>query len=78
MYDAVTGADAVVLATEWNEFREIDWRRAGRLMRNRLLIDGRNVYDGEELRSQGFKYQGVGRGTPNRREADAAVSLERG
>jgi UDPglucose 6-dehydrogenase len=78
VYDAIKGADAVVLATEWNEFREIDWKRAGRLMRNRLMIDGRNVYDGDDLRAHGFTYQGVGRGTPNRREAGAAVSLEHG
>ena len=78
VYDAMKGADAVVLATEWNEFREIDWDRAGGLMRNRLIIDGRNVYDGEELQDLGFTYQGGGRGTPNRREANAAVPLERG
>ena len=52
--------------------------RAGGLMRNRLMIDGRNVYDGDDLRAHGFTYQGVGRGTPNRREASAAVSLEHG
>ena len=75
VYDAMDGADAVVLATEWNEFRAIDWDRAGGLMKNRLMIDGRNVYSGDELRARGFTYQGVGRGTPNRHEANAAVAL---
>ena len=72
----MTGADAVVLATEWNEFREIDWERAGKLMDNRLMIDGRNVYQGDELRVHGFIYQGVGRGTPQRREHNSALAAE--
>jgi UDPglucose 6-dehydrogenase len=76
VYEAMTGADAVVLATEWNEFREIDWERAGKLMGNRLMIDGRNVYQGDELRAHGFIYQGVGRGTPQRREPNPALAAE--
>ena len=76
VYEAMTGADAVVLATEWNEFREIDWERAGKLMDNRLMIDGRNVYQGDELRAHGFIYQGVGRGTPQRRERNPALAAE--
>jgi UDPglucose 6-dehydrogenase len=60
-YDCAAGADFVVLATEWNEFRALDLERLGRCMRSRTMIDLRNVYDPHELRAAGWSYTGVGR-----------------
>ena len=60
-YDAVEGADALVLATEWNEFREPDFERIKRLMRRPVIFDGRNVYNPAVLREMGFHYEGIGR-----------------
>ena len=61
-YQAVAGADAVVLVTEWPEFRALDLGRVKRLMRGDVFVDGRNLYDPEALRALGFHYYGVGRG----------------
>jgi UDPglucose 6-dehydrogenase len=60
-YDAVEGADALVLATEWSEFREPDFGRIKRLMRRPAIFDGRNVYNPGMLRELGFHYEGIGR-----------------
>jgi UDPglucose 6-dehydrogenase len=59
--EALDGADAAVLVTEWPELVELDWAEAARRMRNALLVDGRNLLDPEELRSAGFAYEGIGR-----------------
>ena len=59
--DALDGADGAVLVTEWPELRELDWASAAARMRNRVLVDGRNLLDPEELRSHGFVYEGIGR-----------------
>lgn len=61
-YEMAEGADALVLATEWNEFKQLDFERIRGLMRQPILIDGRNAWDGERLRKLGFNYMGVGRG----------------
>ena len=58
---ALDGADAAVIVTEWPELRELDWAEAGTKMRNRVVVDGRNMLDPEALRSQGFAYEGIGR-----------------
>ncbi|HXG75493.1 MAG TPA: UDP-glucose/GDP-mannose dehydrogenase family protein [Gaiellaceae bacterium] len=60
--EAVEGADAAVVVTEWPELAEVDWEEAGRRMRNRLVVDGRNFLDGARLRALGFAYEGIGRG----------------
>ena len=60
-YDAVKGADALLLVTEWNEFREPDFARVKRLMRQPVIFDGRNIYDGGHLRELGFTYSSIGR-----------------
>jgi len=60
-YDAVTGADAVVLVTEWDAFRGIDLERVGHLVRSRVLVDLRNVYNPGEVRAAGWHYSSVGR-----------------
>jgi UDPglucose 6-dehydrogenase len=61
-YAAAEGADALFLVTEWNEFRTPDLERLARIMRGRVLFDGRNVWDGAKARAAGFTYHGVGRG----------------
>jgi UDPglucose 6-dehydrogenase len=58
---ALDGADAAVVVTEWPEIRELDWAEAASRMRNRLVIDGRNVLDPAALRALGFEYEGIGR-----------------
>ena len=55
------GADAVVLLTEWNEFKQLDLARLRQLMRRPVLVDGRNLYDPREMAALGFIYRGVGR-----------------
>ncbi|NTU75846.1 MAG: UDP-glucose 6-dehydrogenase, partial [Anaerolineaceae bacterium] len=54
-------ADALVLATEWNEFKQIDFEKIYKLMRQPIIMDGRNLWDPEALRALGFQYTGVGR-----------------
>jgi UDPglucose 6-dehydrogenase len=63
-YQAAEGADALVLTTEWNEFKQLDKARLLSRMRQPYLIDGRNVYDAEEMARAGFVYWGMGRGKP--------------
>ncbi len=60
-YDCAAGADFVVLATEWNEFRALDLPRMGALLRSKTMIDLRNVYDPSEMRAAGWRYACVGR-----------------
>jgi UDPglucose 6-dehydrogenase len=61
--EAVEDADAAVVVTEWPELRDVDWEEAGRLMRTKLVIDGRNMLDPVALQRLGFAYEGVGRPT---------------
>ena len=60
-YYAVQGADALLLVTEWNEFRNLDMRKVKELMSSPILIDGRNIYEPKEMAALGFMYTGVGR-----------------
>ncbi len=64
MYEAVDGADAVLLATEWNAFRSIDFARCAAAMRGRLVVDGRNIFDPDKVAAAGLRYAGVGRVMP--------------
>jgi UDPglucose 6-dehydrogenase len=61
-YDCVKGADALVLVTEWNEFRRPSFERLKSLLRQPVLFDGRNMWNPVELRATGFTYYGIGRG----------------
>ncbi len=61
MYEAVTDAHALMLVTEWNEFRVPSYATLGRLMIEKVILDGRNIYDKEEVCEQGFAYVCVGR-----------------
>ncbi|HVH62545.1 MAG TPA: nucleotide sugar dehydrogenase [Candidatus Dormibacteraeota bacterium] len=60
-YEVAAGADAVVIVTEWNEFRHLDLARLKDSMSKPILIDGRNIYDPEVMRELGFTYRGIGR-----------------
>jgi UDPglucose 6-dehydrogenase len=60
-YDALDGADAAAVVTEWPRFKDLDLKRAKKLMRTAVLLDGRNVFDPEAARALGFDYAGVGR-----------------
>ncbi len=60
-YQVASGGDALVLVTEWNEFRQLDMARVRQLMRRPVIVDGRNIYDPAVMRSLGFTYRGVGR-----------------
>jgi UDPglucose 6-dehydrogenase len=59
--DAVRGADAVVLVTEWSELVQLDWKEVAEAMSGDLVIDGRNALDPEAVRSAGLLYEGIGR-----------------
>jgi UDPglucose 6-dehydrogenase len=59
-YSVVKDADALIVITEWNEFREPNYERILRLMRTPVVFDGRNIYNGKKLREKGFRYFGVG------------------
>src|SRR5476649_157895 len=60
-YDALAGADALAIVTEWNEFREPDFEKMRRLMRAPVVFDGRNIYLPEQMRALGFTYFSIGR-----------------
>jgi UDPglucose 6-dehydrogenase len=60
-YDALKDADALLVVTEWNEFRRPDFERMRQLMKRPVVFDGRNIYDPKEMRERGFVYYSVGR-----------------
>jgi UDPglucose 6-dehydrogenase len=60
--DAVTGADAIVLVTEWDEFRTLDWGAVAEAMEGNVLVDGRNALDPKAIAAAGLVYEGIGRG----------------
>ena len=60
-YDALKGADALAVVTEWNEFRTPDFLKIKKQLKKPLIFDGRNIYNQEELRKMGFTYYGIGR-----------------
>jgi UDPglucose 6-dehydrogenase len=62
-YEAADGADALILVTEWNEFKQIDLGRLRRAMRRPIVIDGRNLWDPEVMAEAGFEYRAIGRPT---------------
>ena len=62
-YQVAEGCDALVLTTEWDQFRYLDWGRVRAAMRGDILIDGRNLYDPETMIQAGFRYRPIGRGT---------------
>ena len=61
-YDVAKEADALLLVTEWNEFKQLNWEKIRSFMRQPIVVDGRNLYDPAEMAARGFIYWGVGRG----------------
>ena len=61
-YEAAQGADALIVVTEWNEFKHLSLSRLKAAMRRPIVVDGRNIYDPKEMAALGFIYRGVGRG----------------
>jgi UDPglucose 6-dehydrogenase len=66
-YSAADGADVLVIVTEWDEFRALDLERVASMLRGKILVDLRNVYDPSEAEEAGLLYYGVGRGRPNQK-----------
>jgi UDPglucose 6-dehydrogenase len=60
-YAALTGADALLIVTEWSEFREPDYARMKKVMRSAVIFDGRNIYNPDQIRAHGFTYYSMGR-----------------
>jgi UDPglucose 6-dehydrogenase len=60
-YQALDGADALVIVTEWNEFRLPDFERMSKLLKNKVIFDGRNLFNNEQMRELGYHYESVGR-----------------
>jgi UDPglucose 6-dehydrogenase len=70
--EALDGADAAVLVTEWPEFRELDWREAAGRMARPLVVDGRNFLDPDAMAGAGFEYEGIGRQSAGDRRISAS------
>ncbi len=76
-YDAAKEADALLIITEWNEFKQIDWERIKQVMKQPVVVDGRNIYDPQEMHERGFIYAGVGRGLPPMLLASEGIPVPR-
>jgi len=61
IYEAATGKDAIVIVTDWPQFKEIDLARLKKLLKNPIIIDGRNILDEQKVKELGFKYFGIGK-----------------
>jgi UDPglucose 6-dehydrogenase len=62
-YDALKDADALIIATEWNEFRTPDFEKVNSLLKNKVIFDGRNLFDLPQMEQLGYHYESVGRKT---------------
>jgi UDPglucose 6-dehydrogenase len=74
-YEAASDADAVVLLTEWNEFKQLDLGRLRAVMAKPIFVDGRNLYEPEAMAAAGFTYLSIGRG-PNGNGHGAPATAE--
>ncbi|MDX1739824.1 MAG: UDP binding domain-containing protein, partial [Rhodothermales bacterium] len=72
-YDPLEGADALVICTEWHEFRRPDFGRVRGLLKNPVIFDGRNLYAEETMREAGFEYHSIGRPPVIREESAAPI-----
>jgi UDPglucose 6-dehydrogenase len=72
-YDVADGSDALILVTEWKEFKELDLTRLRSLMKQPVLLDGRNLYEPEEVTQAGFLYEGMGRGIRGAKKPEATL-----
>ena len=69
-YDAIEDCDALVIATEWSEFRTPDFEKMSLVMKNKIIFDGRNVYEPARMKELGFYYESIGRKNPFKGELD--------
>jgi UDPglucose 6-dehydrogenase len=60
-YEAIKGADCLVITTDWNEFKELDLKRVKRLLKRPIIVDGRNIFGSDKMRKLGFTYYSIGR-----------------
>lgn len=74
-YAVADGADALVICTEWNEFKQLDMEKVRGLLRYPVVVDGRNIYDPEQMRRLGFLYYGIGRAGSRVSDSAAAERL---
>ncbi|MDE2571983.1 MAG: UDP-glucose 6-dehydrogenase, partial [bacterium] len=74
-YEAANDADALVIATDWNEYKQLDFSMLRKLMNQRFIFDFRNIYDPERVVEQGFVYQGVGR-QPRQNPSSGSMHVE--
>jgi UDPglucose 6-dehydrogenase len=75
-YEAMEGAEALALVTEWNEFRALDLDRVKSLLKQPVIVDLRNIYPPADMAAAGFKYVGIGRPVPKARPAAKASAAE--
>ena len=74
-YAVAEGAEALMIVTEWDEFRDLNWEQIKKSMLRPLILDGRNLCNGDELVALGFEYQGIGK--PEQAAAGIASNIER-
>lgn len=72
-YECLEGADALVIATEWNEFRTPEFEKIGSLLKEKVIFDGRNLFDVPEMAELGFHYESVGRKAVSQKKKEAAA-----
>jgi UDPglucose 6-dehydrogenase len=75
-YEAVADADAVIVVTDWNEFKHLDLERVRDSMRQPVILDGRNIYAPEQMAALGFTYSGIGRGTRATQRSKNSVKVQ--
>jgi len=75
-YALAEGCDALVVCTEWNEFKQLDLGKIKRAMRHPVVIDGRNIYDADQMEELGFRYRGVGRGYDHESASQRTLTQE--
>ena len=62
-YKMAKGCDALIVVTEWNEFKQLDLEKVKSLLKSAVIFDGRNIYEPKTMKEMGFKYRSIGRGT---------------
>jgi len=65
IYEMAEGCDALMVITEWNEFKQLDLSQLKSIMKQAVILDGRNIYDPQDMKRAGFRYRGLGRGYNN-------------
>src|SRR5690606_9086728 len=75
-YACAEGADVLIIMTEWNEFKLLNYEKIHESMRQPLIIDGRNIHSPERMRSLGFEYVSIGRGTNTKRPTHMTVAAK--